>query len=224
MTISNFPFGTTFNGFGFNSVPFGGSWSPWGGSVPFGYTGSTYGNHIGTGFQNWNTPFTNWSNYSPINTFNGTPFTPPFNWFSNFNTWNTTPCTGVNGSSPWTWYSSTPWNWNYGHTFGGFPSASSTIPFYTPFNSSVPFNYYGYPTPFTVPFGYTIPNFWNGTVPFVSTPANTTSVPNVTPTTVSEQTTTGNRVVYPFPFGGFNPFVYVGPQGIVNGTPATQAA
>lgn len=234
MTINTFPFGSTFNGF--STFPYGHNWNSWGGNVPFGYTGNTGFN---AGFQNWNTPFSNWSNHVPFQNFNGfnsTPYTTPFNWFNNFNSWNTTPFqgfTGFNGSMPWNWNTTTPWNynwnattpWNSSNTFGGFSNGFNSTPYNwnVPFSSTTPFNY-GY-TPFGVPFGYTFPNFWNGTVPFVgATPVTTPPGTNVTPTTIGEQTTTGNRVVYPFPFGGFNPFVYVGPQGIVNGTPVTQAA
>lgn len=203
-----------FNGFG--GTPFGGY-----GGTPFtGFGGTPYSGTPFNGFNSgWNnqTPFygQNWSGWN--NAFQGS-----------------SPNTGFNGWNGGNWnggnWNNTNWN-NSASTFPGYSGWNTSYA-----NQAVPFVGTGW-TPFSgtggqgwngVPFGgfngWNTP--WNQATPFGAFPFGwwSQAAGQTVPTTGTEHTASGpvNQPVYPFPFGGFNPYFCSNPK--VNGTPATQAA
>lgn len=220
---------TPFNVNPFNSFPQGWNNTPF---SQFGYTQFPITNTFGSqfGFQNalTNSTFNPWNftNNTGWNTFNTTPWNTTGQWNNGF-------------------FPNTPWN-----TVNNFTPFAQTTPFsnfpvntfgYTPFNTT-PFNgswlnntpwvnnsvsNFGY----TQPFGFGYPNSIYGQFPFntqvqngLNIPFNTQNIQNAT--TPSQQVEyTGRVAAYPIPFAGFAPFFCnTTPNGIVNGTPVTQAA
>ncbi|RMH10648.1 MAG: hypothetical protein D6695_11055 [Planctomycetota bacterium] len=150
---------------------------------------------------------------------NNTPFWPGSGFFPGFqpsnsfgqNNWNTPWSNGFNTPFGNSFGSYFPWN-NWSNNW------SSPVNWFSGSNWGAPFNWQSF-------FG-NIPYGWNFANPFFAFPFGTNwqQTGNTQSGTSEQPTNVGANVAYPFPFGGFNPFMCVNPQSVVNGNPSTQAA